>query len=134
MVYCLHSCVFIFANLTESFNHLGEAYRYIEYNLSFLLPISVAISYDKILNSATPLFGFVIFSLGYITFRSVYFLVISIRKKSYDKLSVFLEKIDAKGSVVVFPVNMRLGADIVARKTNWKSFWWQPGIISESIY
>ena len=29
---------------------------------------------------------------------------------------------------------MRLGEDLVARREDWRTFWWQPGTISDQIY
>ena len=133
LIICIPGILYLLT-LTESFNHLGEAYRYIEYNLSFLLPLFIAKNYDTVFNSLVPLLGFVVFAFSYIAFRCIYSLAKSFHKKSPDKLSRFLENVDSAGSIVVFPVSMRLGADIVARLENSKSFWWQPGIISESIY
>jgi len=51
-----------------------------------------------------------------------------------DNLSDFLSQLKITPSDVVFPVSMRLGADIVAR-VGCRSFWWQPGGITElSMY
>lgn len=47
-----------------------------------------------------------------------------------DELSAFLIDLNLTKDHIVFPVTMRLGADIVAR-SSCKSFWWQPGGITD---
>lgn len=121
--------------ITEKFNHLGEAYRYIEYTLLFILPIVIGeVLFEKEIDERfLYVFGF--FSIFYIVFRLVYFLYKSRSEPiASKKLRAFLDNIIDDEYAVVFPVSMRLGGDIVAIKENWKSFWWQPGIVAESIY
>ena len=120
--------------LTEDFNHLGEAYRYLEYSFTFLIPSFVALHYHSVFSSIIQLTVFMILALSYIGFRCLYKINKLGHEKPFDQLSEFLDNLEINEPAVIFPVNMRLGADIVARKTNWKSFWWQPGIISEKIY
>jgi len=47
-----------------------------------------------------------------------------------DALRQFLTEAEINEDDIVFPVSMRLGADIVAR-VNCHSFWWQPGGITD---
>ena len=128
--------LFVYAiTLTEKFNHLGEAYRYIEYTLLFTLPIIIGeVFFEKGIDERL-LYAFGLFSMFYILFRMVFFLYKSHPEpRSSKKLRAFLDNIIDDEHAVVFPVSMRLGGDIVAIKENWKSFWWQPGIVAESIY
>ena len=55
---------------------------------------------------------------------------ITIIARGEDILSSFLEKLGVSNTHTVFPVSMRLGADVVAR-TNCRSFWWQPGGVTD---
>lgn len=55
------------------------------------------------------------------------------QKEKNDILSLFLKHSKIEDNSIIFPVSMRTGADICARG-NFKSFWWQPGIISDAIY
>ena len=48
----------------------------------------------------------------------------------HDLLEDFLKVSEIDEKSVVFPVSMRLGADICAR-VNCKSFWWQPEMLPE---
>ena len=104
---------------TKYLNHLGESYRYLEYNLLILLPLFLASS--AIVNE-----GIMISSI----LQLVYCLLISIlvgiflrHKKlpDHDLLEDFLKVSEIDEKSVVFPVSMRLGADICAR-VNCKSF------------
>ena len=116
---------------TKYLNHLGESYRYLEYNLLILLPLFLASS--AIVNE-----GIMISSI----LQLVYCLLISIlvgiflrHKKlpDHDLLEDFLKVSEIDEKSVVFPVSMRLGADICAR-VNCKSFWWQPGNVTREIF
>jgi hypothetical protein len=51
----------------------------------------------------------------------------------HDLLEDFLKGSGIDEESVVFPVSMRLGADICAR-VNCKSFWWQPGNVTREIF
>lgn len=123
LIYCITSL--------SVFNFLGESYRYLEYGLFFLNPCVLS------------LFLFTHYGLAHSTyfflFYAVYSFFISIlinrlgghsHKAGEDILSSFLEKLGVSNTHTVFPVSMRLGADIVAR-TNCRSFWWQPGGVTD---
>lgn len=121
--------------LSERFNHLGEAYRYIEYNLSFLLPLLVGLAFAGGPLQTTILAAYAALVATMIALRYGVRLR-RLRREGMpdDEISRFIEQSGVAGPAVVFPVSMRFGADLVARRGDWKSFWWQPGIISELIY
>ena len=56
------------------------------------------------------------------------------KKRRKMRVSEFISETKIDGSAVVLPVSMRFGIDLVARRDDWRSFWWQPEIISEYIY
>ncbi len=121
--------------LTERFNHLGEAYRYLEYNLSFLLPVLIGLLFVE---NSLWIFGLSI----YFAFV-VMVVILRYAHHSYlrdgcnaphDEISAFIDTISIDEPAVVFPVSLRLGPDLAARREGWKTFWWQPGTISDGIY
>ena len=121
--------------LTERFNHLGEAYRYLEYNTFFLVPIVICLLFDGSKFQLILLHTYLAFSAGVILVRYTVQMVLHNGPKSpHDEISQFINETGIEGPAVIFPVSMRLGADLVARREDWKTFWWQPGIISEQIY
>ncbi|MCC2606233.1 hypothetical protein [Planctobacterium marinum] len=107
---------------------IGESYRYIEYP-TYLLSFYVIV--DWLLQQ--PDWGFF---WGYFLTSFIIFLIFTRMKKvvgftTIDEMIVAC-KIDEKS--VVFPVTMRLGADLNAR-TGCKTFWWQPGgLADESLW
>ena len=124
-----------FLTLTERFNHLGEAYRYIEYNLSFFVPLLIGLSFTCDTWQIVYLSAYAIFSLSFILVRYAYQLRSQIgRSLPPDEISAFVERTGITGPATIFPVSMRLGPDLVARREDWKSLWWQPGTISNQIY
>ena len=121
--------------LTECFNHLGEAYRYIEYNLFFLVPVMIGLSFNGDAPQFIVLYVYVAFCLAVILLRYAAQMVLQSRQDpAQDEISRFVQETGIEGPAVIFPVSMRLGADLVARREDWKTFWWQPGTISEQIY
>lgn len=124
-----------FLTLTERFNHLGEAYRYIEYNLSFFVPVLIGLSFIEDTWQTVCLSAYALFSLSFILVRYAHQLRSQIgRNLPRDEISAFVECTGITGPATVFPVSMRLGPDLVARREDWNSFWWQPGAISDQIY
>jgi len=130
-LFMLISVLVIYAlTTTKYFNFLGESYRYLEYSLSFIFPFIITYTIFKyyelnfILNLILILLIFNIL-VSYLTNK--YF---GFNKKNKDTLSSFINLLEIDKNDVIFPVTMRLGADIVAR-CNCKSFWWQPGAITD---
>ena len=117
---------------TKRFNHLGEAYRYFEYSGYFYIPMTIAILFH---NNTEPIFfpealiGYVLFTF-FVVFTLTYIYVYQTGYPPKDLLTEFLEQLSLSKDDVVFPVSMRLGGDITAR-IDVKSFWWQPGGITE---
>ena len=116
---------------TKALNHLGESYRYLEYNLLVLLPFffaEVVASDERMMTSAIGM-------LAYCLPLSILVGCFLRHKKlsNHDMLGEFLEQAEIGDDSVVFPVSMRLGADVCAR-VNCKSFWWQPGNVTREIF
>ena len=121
--------------LTERFNHLGEAYRYMEYNLYFLMPLVVGLSFSANSWQLIFLYMYLLFCVAIIVLRYTVRVVLPKGQNSpRDEIAEFVQETGIEGAAVIFPVSMRLGADLVALREEWKTFWWQPGIISEQIY
>ena len=125
------SIVFFCLTSARAFNHFGEAYRYVEYSLVFLLPLSLAE-----LAADNQLFG----TMATVLLAMSVFLAIGLgwgfRRKNLpetDHLKQFVDPLGFTKDDVVFPVSMRLGADICARAP-CQSFWWQPGNVTDDIY
>ena len=120
---------------TKGFNFLGESYRYLEYGLFFLNPLALAFLIGSHYGTKIGLFliaGFAAY--GICSSLLINRLCGHSHVSGRDNLSDFLSQLKITPSDVVFPVSMRLGADIVAR-VGCRSFWWQPGGITElSMY
>ena len=124
-----------FLTLTERFNHLGEAYRYIEYNLSFFVPVLIGLSFAGDTLQIICLSAYALFSLSFILVRYAHQVRSQIgRNLPRDEISGFVECTGITGPATVFPVPMLLGSDLAARREDWKSLWCQPGTISDQIY
>lgn len=127
VIYLLTSC--------RIFNFLGESYRYLEYGLFYLNPIALFLLFGLNNNNINDLFyliGFVVYTI--MCSILINYLFGHTKQSATDNLTVFISKLNISKNEVVFPVSMRLGADIVAR-TECKSFWWQPGGITDiSMY
>ncbi|MBI38516.1 MAG: hypothetical protein CMF59_02880 [Leptospiraceae bacterium] len=124
------SLIILYA-LTSSrwLNFLGEGYRYLEYGLYFIAPFCIGLLILEV-DSGTAL----AVMLGVYCSIVIVFTLFQYRYFRYssteDNLSRFLEALELSPGAVVFPVSMRLGADLCAR-TDCKSFWWQPGGITD---
>lgn len=121
--------------LTERFNHLGEAYRYLEYNLTFLIPVLIGLSFVE---NSWWIAGLAVYGVFVLAIILLQYRIQLARRHGrnfpHDEISSFLEITNIEEPAVVFPVSMRLGADLVVRREDWKTFWWQPGSISDGIY
>ncbi|MBG31313.1 MAG: hypothetical protein CMI31_15150 [Opitutae bacterium] len=125
------SVLVYFLTSTRVLNHLGESYRYLEYNLLFLLPLfltEVAFREGWMMSCT---YGLLAYSL--IVAILVDRFLKNKKLAGEDSLQIFLEQTNIGADSVVFPVSMRLGADICARST-CKSFWWQPGNVTREIF
>lgn len=116
---------------TQRFNHLGESYRYLEYNLTFLLPLFLAgcVISDPSALAFAPWLLLVSFLFAGLLWRFLRLKNLS----SEDRLQQFVDQLALTEKDVVFPLSMRLGADICTR-AECKSFWWQPGNVTQQIY
>jgi hypothetical protein len=123
-----------FITLTDRFNHLGEANRYIEYTNFYLFPVVVTIG-----SIGLPEFWIKTVLICYLTISVILttFTLVSNKKyhhSSADHLTTFIDRLPKMTHAVVYPIPMRLGAEIIARRENWKSFWWQPGLQLDAIF
>jgi len=130
--------VIYLATTTEALNHLGQAHRYIDFNLYFALPVILGLlALDlPVPRVALPLIAYTVyvalFNAGHIlALRTV------LAGPSRDALSDFLAPLCLTSEHIVFPSDMRLAAEICAR-TPCKSFYWQPvhvtrGVLNEFI-
>ena len=123
VIYLVTSC--------RIFNFLGESYRYLEYGLFYLNPIALFLLFGLDNNNINNLFYFI----GLIFYAIISSILINYffghtKQSITDNLTEFISKLNISKNEVVFPVSMRLGADIVAR-SDCKSFWWQPGGITD---
>ena len=127
------SAVVYLATSTRWLHHLGESYRYLEYNLTFIAPVYLGLLLSRLpMKEAAWVAGLLIavtlvFAFGFIT------LTRRARHPRHDELAAFLAPLELRDEDVVFPISMRLGADICARAP-CKSFWWQPGNVSGPIF
>lgn len=127
-------CLYLLTS-TDLLNQLGESYRYLEYLLSFALPLvgGVAVTYDSATLRIIVLAGY-----GLTVLISTYLWTVIVPRHELPggghRLSAFLESGVLPSGAVVYPVPMYLAADICARDATWRSFWWQPGIVSRAIY
>ncbi|MBC7864473.1 MAG: hypothetical protein IAF38_15975 [Bacteroidia bacterium] len=122
-----------FITTTKLLDVFGEGYRYLEYAFYFLSPFLLGAFLYKTSNQV-----FVLLLIQYVTIQSfiIFFLNYRRFKKrkvfTTDTLSNFLNQLKLPDNCVVFPGNMRLGADISARG-KYNSFWWQPGGIADPV-
>lgn len=114
---------------TKWLNHLGESYRYIEYNLTLAMPILLG----SFLVTFSGDFVFILIFSIFIIFGVLLNKIFQRRKYEHDDLQLFINELGLDEEDVVFPVSMRLGADICAR-VDCKSFWWQPGNVTQEIF
>jgi hypothetical protein len=123
------------ATSTSRLNHLGESYRYLEFGLFLLAPFELALLVER-----WRAWGKIVLLLALAAWSATLLARLVLRGAwlqdlpDQDKLSEFLTRLGVVPGDVVFPVAMRLGADVCARLDGVRSFWWQPGIVAESIY
>jgi hypothetical protein len=120
---------------TQRFNHLGEAYRYLEYGLFLLVPFELALLVQSwsLVERLILVVAFAVWSAT-LAMRAIVRGTWLASLPDRDVLSEFLRKVDLRPGDVVFPVSMHVAIDICARVDGVRSFWWQPGIISTGIY
>jgi hypothetical protein len=113
---------------TDRFNHLGEAYRYLEFELYFSLPLLAA------RQALFLTWGWVVVLLiAYVVAvaAAVYLWVVVVTRYTFptrpDEMSAFLADVDTPDGTVVFPVPMLIAPDVCVRRPGCRSFWWQPG-------
>ncbi|EGY25648.1 putative membrane protein [Desulfovibrio sp. A2] len=126
------------ATSTAWLSFLGEGYRYIEYALVYLAPLAAAVQVATAPPPALAALAAVmtcsLIGIGVIWHTKQHIEHRPPPETVSDRLSTFLSGVNLPDDAVVFPVTMRLGADITARKEGWKSFWWQPGLQLPSIF
>ena len=126
------SVLFIYLlTTTKYYNFLGESYRYLEYSLSAITPVILTNLIYQYLPFEQGLLFLIIYLLSVIIWAVfIQNIVLGDLPKKEDKLNQFIKELGISENDIVFPLNMRFGADLVAR-SNCKSFWWQPGAITD---
>jgi hypothetical protein len=100
---------------TERFRHLGEANRYIEYNLFLLLPLTLAILASERVISAAIWAAYAAW-LVFVTWRQ-WRRWSQLRYPDHDRLRELLVPLHLKPTDTAFTVPMSLGAAVCARAT-----------------
>ena len=122
------------ATSTRWLNHLGEAYRYLEFELLFTVPLLVA----RLL-LGLPASETVLVLGGYVALVA---LAVALwvrvvprfsRPVRGDELTAFLDGVAFEAPWVVYPVPMNVAGDVCARRADAQSFWWQPGLMDRRI-
>jgi hypothetical protein len=120
---------------TEWGNHLGEAHRYLEYELLFVVPLLGGLAV-RMLSAAAATAALALYATTVAGVVALYWVVVPRheRQSMGTRLNAFLDRLALPHGAVVFPVPMYLAADICARREDCRSFWWQPGYMADSIY
>ena len=124
----------IYLLVSSRFRFIGEAFRYIDFNLYYLLPIFLA---QAALNSpvgviatAVPLYS-VFFAL--VVYAKVSQSSMRDLRASNEALNEAAERSGITEDSVVYPITLRAGADLFCR-IPCRTFWWQPGTITKDIF
>lgn len=120
-------CLIWLITSTTRFNFLGESYRYIEYSSLYLAPTAIAreLYTNGLSVQVITLLGLSTALLLFTRHKA------SNTPQKVDTLGEFLHHLKLPSGSVVFPISMRLGGDICSKTDNVKSFWWQPGGITD---
>jgi hypothetical protein len=124
------------ATTTERLNHLGESYRYLEYGLYFIAPAAAGLFAD-VAPTSVPVIGFAWFVLATLAAPWFAYRVFSRWPKwpERDFFGDFLREMDLPTGAVIFPIGVQVAGDVCARRSDAKSFWWQPGSsLTEEIF
>ncbi|HYC02684.1 MAG TPA: hypothetical protein VED40_05285 [Azospirillaceae bacterium] len=130
----LAALIVYLATTSPRLDHLGESYRYIEYSLLFVTPTVIGLLLRRVDPTAAV--------LGYAWFAAIVTLtpLIAYRLLSRwvwqpkDELREFIDRLPLPQGAVVLPVGLQIAGNVCARRDDVKSFWYQPGLISEEIY
>jgi hypothetical protein len=123
------------ATATERGNHLGEAHRYLEYELLFVVPLLGGLA-ARLASEAAAIAVLAAYGAAVAVAVVLYWAVVPRHETQSlgTRLNSFLDELALPQGAVVFPVPMYLAADICARREDCRSFWWQPGYMADSIY
>lgn len=128
------SIVVYLATTSPRLDHLGESYRYLEYALYFLVPMLIGLLWDRV-EPATVWAGYVWFGLLVgLTPLIAYWVLLRWNWPERDEMKELLDDLDLPQGAVVMPVGLQIAGNVCARRDDLKSFWYQPGLISEEIY
>jgi len=116
---------------TESFRHLGEANRYLEYNLWLLLPAFLAIEWS---NGRLSVVTLAVYGgwVGLVTFRR-YVLWWGLKYPERDELRDFISDVEIGSKDTIFCVPMQLASAVHARK-QCRALMWQGSSWNISLY
>lgn len=124
------------ATTTERLNHLGESYRYLEYGLYFVAPAAAGWLSGAVPRSIDAI-GFLWFGLATLAAPWFAYRVFSrwMKWPDRDVFGDFLRQMDLPAGAVVFPIGVQVAGDVCARRSDAKSFWWQPGSsLTEEVF
>ncbi len=135
MAMCIAATSVYIATTTERLNHLGESYRYLEYGLYFTAPMAIGLLTAAVPGRVADI-GFAWFAAATLAAPFLAYRLMSgwIRWPDRDVFGEFLREMDLPAGAVVFPIGLQVAGDACARRADVKSFWYQPGVISEEIY
>lgn len=115
-------------------DHLGESYRYLEYALYFIVPALIGLLWNRVEPAAVQA-GYVWFGfLVSLTPLIAYWVLVRWDWPERDELQELLNSLDLPQGAVIMPVGLQIAGNVCARRDDLKSFWHQPGLISEEIY
>lgn len=128
------SIIVYLATTSPRLDHLGESYRYLEYALYFITPMLTGLLWDRV-DLAVVQAGYVWFALLVsLTPLIAYWGLLRWNWPERDELQDLLKSLDLPQGAVVMPVGLQIAGNVCARREDLKSFWYQPGLISEEIY
>lgn len=124
----------VYLLVASKFRFIGEAFRYPEFVLYFLFPTLLA---QSVLASGMGAPVLAYFSLILLFSGATYYKLSrhSMRdhRESNEALNEIVESGAFKGNEIVYPITLRVGADLFAR-VPCKTFWWQPGTITRHLF
>ena len=118
------------ATSTRALSFVGESYRYIEFTMYFVVPLYVA---NKFLGTFHQAFWGLVIVFALFSTSHILFVYSKLRHpaSTVDSLSDFLDELSLPDESTVFPIPMRLGPEVCLRRPTVRSFWWQPGGITQ---
>jgi len=114
------------ATSTKHLNFIGEGYRYLDYSLYHLPCLLLALWYPVAPSLVLGL-ALILMSVSLLISMSNIVRLFQEDAAPRDSLNDFLNTIDLGPEPRIFPISVRTGYDIAARRPEWKLCLWQPG-------